>query len=95
MPSRDYRYLCYDHEGGLHGPREFSATSDEDAISQISAKHPHDLCEIWQERRLVATIGRSTLDRAINSSRHTLATARRTLHETAALVRGSADSPSA
>lgn len=95
MPSNNYRYLCYDAAGNLHGPTAFSAASDEDAIAKIEAKHPHDLCEIWQERRLVATIDQTSSRGAIESSMRSLAKAHRTLRETAALVSGSSSAASA
>ena len=56
MPSENYRYYCLDGAGHLHGAEWFYAESDADAIAQISAKHPDGKSEIWQGRRLVASI---------------------------------------
>jgi hypothetical protein len=56
MPSDNYRYYCLDGTGHLHSADFFHAASDEDAIAQIEAKHPEALCEIWQGKRLVATV---------------------------------------
>jgi hypothetical protein len=56
MPSQTYRYYCLDGTGHLHTADYFDAVSDEDAIAQIEAKHSDALCEIWQGKRLVATV---------------------------------------
>ena len=57
MPSETYRHYCLDGAGHLHSGEWFEAISDEDAVAQISAKHPESQCEIWQGRRLIASIG--------------------------------------
>lgn len=54
--SSNYRYYGLDVHGSLHAAEWFYATDDEDAIGQISAKHPDSQCEIWQGDRLVATV---------------------------------------
>lgn len=56
MPSENYRYYCLDSTGRLHEAAWFIAESDEDAMAQIEAKHPDSKCEIWQGKRLVASI---------------------------------------
>ena len=56
MPSENYRYYCLDGAGHLHDAEWFHAESDEDAIAQIETKHPGSLCEIWQDKRLVAKL---------------------------------------
>ena len=56
MPSKNYRYFCLDSTGRLHGVTWFHADSDEDAIAQIKAKHPGDKCEIWKDKRLIASL---------------------------------------
>jgi len=56
MSSENYRYYCLDEVGRLHDAAWFAADSDEDAVAQIEAKHPGSTCEIWQGRRLVASI---------------------------------------
>jgi len=54
MPQENYRYDCLDDTGRLQNAEWFRAGNDRDAIAIIEAKHPDDLCEIWQGRRLVA-----------------------------------------
>jgi hypothetical protein len=56
MPSENYRYYCLDGVGRLHDAAWLDADNDADAISQIMAKHPDATCEIWQGKRLVATL---------------------------------------
>ena len=56
MPSENYRYYCLDGAGRLHDAEWFQAGGDEDAIAQIEAKRPDATCEIWQDKRLVATL---------------------------------------
>lgn len=56
MPSENYRYYCLDGAGHLHSAEWFHAETDEEAIAQISAKHPDAKCEIWQGQRLVASL---------------------------------------
>ena len=56
MPSENYHYYRLDGTGRLHEPAKFAADSDEDAIAQIETKHPDSKCEIWQGKRLVASI---------------------------------------
>ena len=56
MASENYRYYCLDGAGLLHEAAWFAADSDEDAVEQIEAKHPDSHCEIWQGKRLVASL---------------------------------------
>ena len=56
MPSDNYRYYCLDGTGHLHGTEWFEAASDAEAIAQIEALHPNDTCEIWEGKRLVASL---------------------------------------
>jgi hypothetical protein len=86
MPPRNYRYYCLDRTGQLHNSVMFQAESDEDAVAQIAAKHPHDQCEVWEGRRLVATLKPNAASNSIETSRKRLAEAERLLKGTAALV---------
>lgn len=56
MSFENYRYYCLDAAGCLHEAEWFEAASDEDAVAQISEKHPRAKCEIWHGHRLVAAI---------------------------------------
>ena len=56
MSSKNYRYYCLDRFGLLHGADWFHAENDEEAIAQIECKHPDELCEIWQDKRMVAKL---------------------------------------
>lgn len=56
MPTQSYRFYRLDCAGHLHEAAWFVADSDEDAIEQIRTKHPNSKCEVWQGRRLVASI---------------------------------------
>ena len=56
MSLETYRYYCLDGTGKLHNAELITAASDEDAIAQLEAKHPDALCEIWQDKRLVAKL---------------------------------------
>ncbi len=56
MSSENYRYYCLDSTGQLHSAEWFDADTDEEAIAQIAVKHPDARCEIWQGKRLVATL---------------------------------------
>ena len=56
MSSEDCRYYCLDTVGHRHDAAWFHAGTDEEAISQIEAKHPDATCEIWQAKRLVAKL---------------------------------------
>ena len=85
MP-RNYRFYCLDRTGQLHNSVSFHAENDQDAIAQIEAKHPEDKCEIWEGKRLVATLGKKPLSSSIECSRRKLTKAHRVLRETAALV---------
>lgn len=56
MSSDNYRYYCLDGSGKLHSAEWLHADSDEEAVAQIAALHPDARCEIWQGKRLVATL---------------------------------------
>ena len=56
MSPGDYRYYLLDRAGALHPAEWLSANSDEEAIARIKSRHPHSKCEIWQDRRLVASL---------------------------------------
>jgi hypothetical protein len=56
MSLKSYRYYCLDSTGRLHDAAWFDAKNDEEAIAKIRTQHPNDRCEIWQGKRLVATI---------------------------------------
>lgn len=56
MPTENYRYYCLDGTGCLHSAEWFDAESDEAAARQIEARHPNSTCEIWQGKRLVASL---------------------------------------
>lgn len=69
MPSENYRYYCLDGTGHLHETQWISAQSDEEAITQVTTKHPDSRWEIWMGKRLVAHIGcAATYD--VNPLRH-------------------------
>jgi hypothetical protein len=61
MPTENYRYYCLDGAGRLHDAAWFHAENDADAIAQISARHPDAKCEIWQGKRLVASLSAQRL----------------------------------
>jgi hypothetical protein len=56
VPSGNYRYYYLDGTGNLYGAEWFDATSDEEAIGYVEAKHPGCKCEIWEGSRLVANL---------------------------------------
>lgn len=56
MPSENYRCYRLDGTGRLHEASWFDAQDDADAIAQITARHPEAKCEIWQGKRLVASV---------------------------------------
>ena len=54
---RDYRLYCLDGTKRIQRAADvISAVSDEDAITLARALRKQMACEIWQGRRLVATI---------------------------------------
>ena len=71
MSSETYRYYCLDGAGHLHEAEWFAAESDADAVAQVRSWHPDGKCEIWQAKRLVASVspplGRATGARRITS----------------------------
>ena len=56
----DYKLYCLDGTRRIaHAADVITAKSDEDAIAQVRALDMPTACEIWQDRRLVATIAPS------------------------------------
>jgi len=54
---RDYKLYCLDGVKRIQRAADvISASSDEDAVDQARALEKPTACEIWQGRRLVATI---------------------------------------
>jgi hypothetical protein len=54
---RDYRLYCVDGTKRIQRAADvISAVSDEDAITLARALQKPTACEIWQGRRLVATL---------------------------------------
>lgn len=56
MFSENYRYYHLDGVGQLHDAEWFEADSDEEAVALIEARHPDGTYEIWQGKRLVASV---------------------------------------
>ena len=53
----DYRLYCLDGTKRIQRAADvISATTDDDAVAQARALAKPTACEIWQGRRLVATI---------------------------------------
>ena len=52
----NYRIYYLDERGGLGFPEELSATSDQQALEEAHLKKFRK-CEIWEGRRLVASLG--------------------------------------
>ena len=53
----NYRLYCLDGAGRITGAADvIEAPSDEEAIAIARERSPETRCEIWQGRRLVATI---------------------------------------
>jgi len=86
MPQDNYRYYCLDGAGQLHAAEYFYAENDEDAVAKVAAKHPDATWEVWQDRRLVASLLGSLSNDPLAASRRAVADARRTLRETASMV---------
>jgi len=56
----DYKLYCLDGAKRIQRVADvISAPSDEDAIAQVRALDMPNACEIWQGRRLVATVSAS------------------------------------
>ena len=54
---RDYRLYCLDGAKRIQRAADvINAASDDDAVAQAKALEKPTACEIWQGRRLVATI---------------------------------------
>lgn len=56
MSPDKYRYYCLDSRGQLHDAEWFHAETDEDAVAYVEAKHANCRCEIWRDRRLIASL---------------------------------------
>lgn len=56
MSQESYRFIRLDRSGDLPQAKGFHARSDADAVAQVGALHPGELCEIWSRQRLVATL---------------------------------------
>jgi len=58
----DYRIYCLDGAGKISFAEELSASSDEEAIAKAHRLKQKALkCEVWQGRRLVATLSAKDL----------------------------------
>ena len=60
MPSKNYRYYRLDGAGMIQEAQWFDAENDADAEAQIAVMHPDASCEIWHDKRLVASVGPPT-----------------------------------
>ena len=56
MSSENYRYYHLDGTGRIHEAEWFEAEGDADAIARIVAQLGNSTCEIWQGKRLVASV---------------------------------------
>ena len=56
MSTGNYRYYHLDGVAMIHDAEWFEAERDADAIARVVAKHPDGTCEIWEGRRLVASV---------------------------------------
>ena len=57
---RDYKLYCLDGAKRIHrAPDVIYAITDEEAIAQVRSLDVATACEIWDGRRLVATVGPS------------------------------------
>ena len=56
MASENYRLYRLDGAGMIHDAEWFEAENDADARIQVAARHPDAMCEIWHEKRLVASL---------------------------------------
>ena len=58
----DYRIYCLDGAGKIDFAQELSANSNQEAIAKAQQLYRKTLkCEIWQGRRLVATLNSQDL----------------------------------
>lgn len=54
----EYKLYCLDHAGKIGLAEWIEASDDQDAVRQARNLKPHVLkCEVWQDKRLVATLG--------------------------------------
>jgi hypothetical protein len=53
---KTYRIYCFDANRHILSVDEIDVTGDEDAISQAHARDFGTMCEVWDERRLVAQL---------------------------------------
>ena len=56
MSSENYRYYRLDGAGMIDAAEWFEAEGDADAIAQVVARHEGTQTEIWQGKRLVASV---------------------------------------
>jgi hypothetical protein len=61
MSLEMYRYFCLDDAGRFHSAEWFEAVNDQDAVTQLEAKHPESRREIWLRGRLVAKLSATHL----------------------------------
>jgi hypothetical protein len=55
-PSKTYRVYCYDAAKKIVLSDFVEAASDEEAIAKVTAAGYGSKCELWDERRLVASL---------------------------------------
>ena len=53
----EYRVYILDCSGLLTGFKLFHADNDEEAIAGVQASNPGQICQIWNDRHLLAVIG--------------------------------------
>lgn len=55
-PKKSYRVYCFDAANRNVGVDWIEAASDAEAVALVQQGEPHTKCEIWDGRRLVATL---------------------------------------
>ncbi|QIK77762.1 hypothetical protein G7077_01370 [Sphingomonas piscis] len=55
-PLKEYRVYCFDARMKIVTSDFIKAASDEDAIAMAHARGFGTQCELWEQRRLVATL---------------------------------------
>jgi hypothetical protein len=53
---KTYRIYCFDANRHILSVDEIDVTGDEDAIAKAHARDFGTMCEVWDERRLVAQL---------------------------------------
>lgn len=56
MQPDSYRLYRLDGAGLIHDAEWFDALDDTDAVALVASKHPDAMCEIWNNKRLVASL---------------------------------------